>query len=174
MFSKQSREPLALLAVQSLQSTPVKEKQGTTYMIHIMGTTQTKEMYSELLKPNKLIYQSVAKSYSNTTCSLSDRRFDIPSKSESVVYILLLQFFIQILSALIWQMLNFQSDCVFSMEKMDLVNCFCVTIGHMSWKSCWHAYWEGSIDSDSTHPVKHTSYIELHKTECWTDVFKAV
>ena len=40
-------------------------KQGMTYMVLIMATTQTKEMYSELLKPNKLIYQSVARSYSN-------------------------------------------------------------------------------------------------------------
>ena len=82
MFSKQSREPLALLPVQGLQSTPVK--QGTTYIVLFNGTTQTKEMYSELLKPNKLIYQSVAQSYCNITCSLSNRRFCIPSKSESV------------------------------------------------------------------------------------------
>ena len=86
MFSMQSREPLALLPVQWLQSTPVKQVSRRVRLtrVLIMGTTQTKEMYSELLKPNKLIYQSVAKSYSNITCSLSDRRFDIPSKSESV------------------------------------------------------------------------------------------
>ena len=30
-------------------------KKGTTYMVLIMGTIQTKEMYSELLKPNKSI-----------------------------------------------------------------------------------------------------------------------
>ena len=96
MFSKQSREPLALLPVQWLQSTPVKEVSSrvrlTLHGSH-HGNYSNTEQYSELLKPNKLIYQNVAKSYSNITCSLSDRRFNIPSKSESVVvYLCLLQF----------------------------------------------------------------------------------
>ena len=46
-----------------------------------------------------------------------------------------------------------------------LFNFSCVTIGHMSWMSCWHVYWEAFINSDSTHPVKQASYIRLMLNE---------
>ena len=57
MFSKQSREPVALLPAQCLQSAPVKQVSRRVRLTRalIMGTTQTKEKYSELLKPNELL-----------------------------------------------------------------------------------------------------------------------
>ena len=93
--------------------------QGTTYMVLIMGTTQTKEKYSELLKPNKLIYIKVWPKL--TPIHVLSQIVDFaslhnlnPSFLYSFTTVL-----VEMINALIRkQMLNFQSESVLSMEKM--------------------------------------------------------
>ena len=137
--------------------------QGKTYMDLVTGTTLTKEWYSKLIQPNKLIYQSVA-NFTSITFSL---RKQIAHAFEIRIRLCITTILVQIASALIkLQMLTCQSDRLVSMKKMGRCNWFqpCTSVGHCTVPSSTSLVWPLGICLEwvvDMFTEKHSSTLTL-------------